>query len=143
MCAACLHGDGPCEGDFEPDNWKSWNLLPKKNKTPNLSIWKTMHKVPHEQPCWEPILHIMSTFQSFDDSKNYVLSNPLQTLTCTIYTDISEVDKEHLDFIALHHVANDAPEGYAPISIEGDDNCFPQTLSFCVSILNIGMLRCV
>ena len=62
MCACCLHGDGPCESDFTPDNWKSFNLLSKKNNTPNLSIWKTIHKMPHEQQNWERILHIMSTF---------------------------------------------------------------------------------
>ena len=77
-----------------------------------------MHKIPHEQPNWT-ILHIMSTFQSVDGLKNYVLSHPLQTLTCTINADMSEVDREHLDFVALHHVPNDAPQGYAPISIEG------------------------
>ena len=66
MCAACLHEDGPYGGDFESDNWKSFNSLSKKNNTPNLSIWKTIHKIPHEQPNLETILHIMSTFQSFN-----------------------------------------------------------------------------
>ena len=86
--------------------------------------------MPHEQPNWETILHIMSTFQSFDGLKNYVFSHLLHTLTCTINAHMSEVDREHLDFVALNHVPNDVPQGYTPISIEGNGNCSPQTLSF-------------
>ena len=143
MCAACLHGDGPCEGvTLNLITGKVSICCQKRIIPPNLSIWKTIHKMPQEQPNWETILHIMSTFQSFDGLKNYMLSHPLQTLTCTINADMSEVDREHLDFVALHHVPDDAPQGYASISIEADGNCFPQTLIFCVSIL-IGMLRCM
>ena len=35
-----------------------------------------------------------------------------------------------LDLVALHHMPNDMPRGYAPLQIEGDGNCFPRTISY-------------
>ena len=32
--------------------------------------------------------------------------------------------------MALHHLPNDAPDGFAPISIEGDGNCFQRTVRY-------------
>ena len=32
--------------------------------------------------------------------------------------------------VALHHIPNDAPQRVAPVSVEGDGNCFPRTISY-------------
>ena len=32
--------------------------------------------------------------------------------------------------VALHHIPHDAPQRIAPVSVEGDGNCFPRTISY-------------
>ena len=43
---------------------------------------------------------------------------------------ICQKQTANLDFVALHHLPNDAPNGFVPISAEGDGNCFPRTVSY-------------
>ena len=45
-----------------------------------------------------------------------------------------ECDKSRIDYVALHLLPTDAPDGYAPVSIFGDGNCFPRA-EFCVWII--------
>ena len=43
---------------------------------------------------------------------------------------IAQQEIINLDVVALHHLPDDAPERIAPISVEGDGNCFPRTISY-------------
>ena len=49
-----------------------------------------------------------------------------------INDEMLQCEKCRLDYIALHHLPSDAPDGYALINIFGDDNCFPRTCSYLV-----------
>ena len=60
----------------------------------------------------------------------YVNSNPFPEFEGVTNVNMLESDKANLDFVALHHLPNDAPDGFAPISMEGDGNCFPRTVSY-------------
>ena len=43
---------------------------------------------------------------------------------------IAQQEVNNLDMVALHHLPDDAPEKIAPISVQGDGNCFPRTISY-------------
>ena len=43
---------------------------------------------------------------------------------------IVQQEINNLDMVALHHIPDDAPETIAPVSVEGDGNCFPRTISY-------------
>ena len=43
---------------------------------------------------------------------------------------IAQQEINNLDMVALHHIPPDAPERIAPVSVEGDGNCFPRTISY-------------
>ena len=79
---------------------------------------------------WEQRLAQMHSISNFDDLQQYVNSNPLPNFEGLPNVNMTEEDKANLDFVALHHLPNDAPDGFAPISIEGDGNCFPRTVSY-------------
>ena len=49
-----------------------------------------------------------------------------------INDEMLQCKKSKLDYIALHHLPTDAPNGYAPINIFGGGNCFPRTCSYLV-----------
>ena len=79
---------------------------------------------------WEQRLAQMHSISNFDDLQQYINSNPLPNFEGLPNVNMTEEDKANLDFVALHHLPNDAPDEFAPISIEGDGNCFPRTVSY-------------
>ena len=48
----------------------------------------------------------------------------------SVQQDMTENDKSKLDFVALHHLPQDAPDSFAPISVDGDGNCLPRSVSY-------------
>ena len=72
----------------------------------------------------------MHSISNFDDLQQYIKSNPLPEFEGVPNVNMTEEDKANLDFVALHHLPNDAPNEFAPISIEVDGNCFPRTVSY-------------
>ena len=79
---------------------------------------------------WEQRLAQMHSISNFDDLQQYVNSNPLPNFEGLPNVNMTEEDKVNLDFVALHHLPNDTLDGFAPISIEGDRNCFPRTVCY-------------
>ena len=135
-CEGCLHGDN-CTNSVCPDNWKGYDLGLKKIVQPDLSFWvqDNLHIANAQQEniiklTWEQRLTQMHSISNFDDLQQYVNSNPLPNFEGLPNVNMTEEDKANLDFVALHHLPNDAPDGFAPISIEGDGNCFPRTVSY-------------
>ena len=43
---------------------------------------------------------------------------------------IAQQEINNPDMVALHHIPPHAPERIAPVSVEGDGNCFPRTISY-------------
>ena len=58
----------------------------------------------------------MSSIRSYDELALCINNNPLLAF--------------NLDMVALHCLPDDAPEIIAPVSIEGDGNCFPGSISY-------------
>ena len=79
---------------------------------------------------WEQRLAQMSSISNFDDLQEYINSNPLPIFKGLVQQDMTESDKSKLDFVALHHLPQDAPDSVAPISVDGDGNCFPRSVSY-------------
>ena len=80
----------------------------------------------------------MIRLRNFEQLVAYVNSNPLPEFEGVPNVNMTEADKANLNFVALHHLPNDAPDGFAPISIERNGNCFPRTVSYteiCVRIV--------
>ena len=46
---------------------------------------------------------------------------------------ITQQEIHNLDMVALHHIPDNAPQRIAPLSVEGDGNCFPRTISYLLS----------
>ena len=135
-CEGCLHGDN-CTNSVCPDNWKGYDLGQKKIVQPDLSFWvqDNLHIANVQQEntiklTWEQRLAQMHSISNFDDLQQYVNSNLLPNFEGLPNVNMTEEDKANLDFVALHHLPNDALDGFAPISIEGDGNCFPRTVSY-------------
>ena len=109
----------------------------KKIVQPDLSFWvqNNLHIADAQQEniiklTWGQRLAQMHSISNFDDLQQYVNSNPLPNFEGLPNVNRTEEDKANLDFVALHHLPNDALDGFAPISIEGDGNCFPRTVSY-------------
>ena len=80
----------------------------------------------------------MSSLQTFQDLQAYINNNPLPDLVCEPKYTMSAAEMENLDLGALHHVPNGSPRNVSPIEIEGDGNCFQQTLvTFCTKLKTI------
>ena len=135
-CEGCLHG-GECTNTVCPDSWKGYDLEKKKYVESDLTFWVQDYScVSNAQQennihvTWEQRLAQMSSISNFDDLKDYVNSNPLPAFEGSVQQDMTENDKSKLDFIALHHLPQDASDSFAPISIDGDGNCFPRSVSY-------------
>ena len=73
-------------------------------------------------------------FRDFEQLEQYIVRNPLPEMErLTIDDAMLQSDKDLLDFVALHHLPKDAPDGYAPVKIFGDGNCFPRVCSYLAS----------
>ena len=76
----------------------------------------------------------MRSFRNYAQLQQYVMANPIPKMEIinSNYVMLNS-EKTHIDFIALHHLPTDAPDGYAPLKINGDGNCFPRVCSYLVS----------
>ena len=74
----------------------------------------------------------MSSISVFTDLIDYIQWNPLAPLQAHINYAMTEQDKQFLDFVALCYLPHDAPDSYAPITIVGDGNCFPRSVSYAL-----------
>ena len=79
---------------------------------------------------WVARIATMSAITTFDELVAYVHNHPLPPFTDQPNNTITQGELHNLDMVALHHIPNDAPQRVAPISIEGDGNCFPRTISY-------------
>ena len=87
--------------------------------------------LPHENDnYWCQHIEELSKLNSLNDIREYIAANPLPQIVCTIDTNMSEQDKELLDYVALHYLPRDAPNGFAPVAVIGDGNCFCRAISF-------------
>ena len=50
--------------------------------------------------------------KSLDDLQEYVNSNLLPAFEGSVQQDMTENDKSKLDFVALHHLPQDAPDSF-------------------------------
>ena len=72
----------------------------------------------------------MSALTTYDQLVQYVNNHPLPEFTDEPNDAIAQEEINNLDMVALHHIPHDAPHRVAPISVEGDGNCFPRTVSY-------------
>ena len=135
-CEGCLHG-GECTNTVCPESWKGYDLDKKKYVQSDVTFWVQdnlcVNKAQQEnniQVTWEQRLAQMSSINHFDDLQEYVNSNLLPAFEGSVQQDMTENDKSKLDFVALHHLPQDAPDSFAPISVDGDGNCFPRSISY-------------
>ena len=70
-------------------------------------------------------LNAMNAINNFDDLAAYVKQNPLPCFSDEPNDRVLQQELHNLDMVALHHIPNDAPQRVAPVSVEGDGNCFP------------------
>ena len=66
------------------------------------------------------------SFRNYEKLEQYVRANPIPEIEIPNINDVMlDSEKCHTKFIVLHHLPTDAPDGYAPLKIHGDGNCFP------------------
>ena len=129
-CEGCLHGR-ECTNTVCPDSWKGYDLEKKKYVQSDLTFWVQDNLQENNiQVTWEQRLVQISSISNFDDLQEYINSNPLPAFEGSVQQDMTENDKSKLDFVALHHLPQDAPDSFAPISVDGDGNCFPRSVSY-------------
>ena len=133
-CIGCMNGS-ECQNTVCPSPWTGFNLRTKKHVPPSLQTWtsptvrKNLLSVDNAN-YWKEHIVQLSDISVFTDLQEYIQWNPLPALNANINVVMSEQDRQFLDFVALHYIPNDAPESFAPISIVGDGNCFPRTISY-------------
>ena len=129
---------GQCENIDICDEWKAFNMQSKKSVPVSWTLWEgqlNCHNtcIPRATKTWEQRLNDMS-FRDFEQLEQYIVRNPLPEMErLTIDDAMLQSDKDLLDFVALHHLPKDAPDGYAPVKIFGDGNCFPRVCSYLAS----------
>ena len=139
-CNGCLHGTENCSNTVCPEEWNGYNLPGKKNCQPDRLWWcrianEQIRKISknidfQHQVDWVARIATMSATTTFDELVAYVHNNPLPPFTDQLNDIITQEELHNLDMVALHHIPDDAPQRVAPISIEGDGNCFPRTISY-------------
>ena len=90
------------------------------------------------QVVWAARIACMSALRSYDELVQYVNNNPLPAFNDEPSDAIAQQQINNLDMVVLHHIPPDAPERIAPISAEGDGNCFPRTISYLLYKKNGG-----
>ena len=114
-------------------------LSQRKNCQVNRSWWcrvadEQIHKIAEItdlplQVNWQNRIAALSAINTFEELVAYVNNNPLPCFTDEANDTITQQEIQ-MDMVALHHIPDDAPHRIAPISVEGDGNCFPRTISY-------------
>ena len=134
-CTGCLRHQEPCENPQYSDEWKAYNMITKKKIALNFSLWSNVQApdINISNITWVDHLQEMN-FTNFGQLEHYVNTNPLPEMEILNIDDVIMIsDKSRIDYIALHHLLTDAPDGYAPVKIFGDRNCFPRACSYLVT----------
>ena len=126
-----------CQNTLCPEPWKGFDLVQKKFISPQLDSWANCSICknllsPDNPNYWSEHIHQLSSISVFTDLIDYIQWNPLAPLQAHINYVMTEQDKQFLDFVALHYLPHDAPDSYAPITIVGDGNCFPRSVSYAL-----------
>ena len=79
---------------------------------------------------WQNRIAALSAINTSEELVAYVNNNPLPCFTDEANNTITQQEIQNLDMVALHHIPDDALHRIAPISVEGDGNCFPRTISY-------------
>ena len=79
---------------------------------------------------WQHRIATLSAVNSFEELVTYVNTNPLPCFTDDINDTLTQQEIHNFDMVALHHIPDDAPQRIVPISVVGDGNCFPRTISY-------------
>ena len=79
---------------------------------------------------WQNRIAVLSAISSFEELVTFVNNNPLPCFTDDINDTITQQEIHNLDIVALHYILDNAPQRIAPLSVEGDGNCLPRTLSY-------------
>ena len=82
---------------------------------------------------WSAILRALGQQRTFVQLQQYINANPIPEMICVANDNFLQSDTNILDLVALHHIPDDTPPGFAPVQIEGDGNCFPCTNSYLLS----------
>ena len=139
-CKGCLHGIESCSNDVCPDKLRGYSLSGRKHCQPNRSWWcetaddqisksgQNTH-LPSEIN-WQNRIAVLSAINSFEELVTFVNNNPLPCFTNELNDTITQQEIHNLDMVALHHIPDNAPQRIAPLSVEGDGNCFPRTISY-------------
>ena len=133
-CIGCMNGT-ECQNTLCPRPWRGFNLQTKKHTPVNLGSWKSrtvcknLLSVEHTD-YWAEHINLLSTITTFADLQEYITWNSIPPLNVNIDTKMSQRDMQFLDYVALHYLPNDAPDSFAPVTIVGDGNCFPRSVSY-------------
>ena len=79
---------------------------------------------------WDVILRALGQQRTFVQLQHYITCNPIPDCNYVADNILMQAEAELLDMVALHHVPNDMHVGLAPLQVEGNDNCFPRTISY-------------
>ena len=139
-CKGCLHGNESCSNDVCPDKWRGYSLAGRKYCEPNRSWWC---ETSDDQICksgqnthlpseinWQNRIAVLSAINSFEELVTFVNNNPLPCFMDEINDTITQQEIHNLDIVALHYIPDNAPQRIAPLSVKGDGNCFPRTISY-------------
>ena len=132
-CRPCLDQDRQCENIGICDDWKAFNMQSKNSVPVSWTLLPTQPNIcniPQTPKTWDERLHEMS-FRNFEQLEQYIIRNPLPEMETLSIDDVMlESEKKNLDYVVLHHLPTDAPDGYAPVKIFGDGNCFSHVCSY-------------
>ena len=139
-CKGCLHGNESCSNDVCPGKWRGYSLSGRKHCQPNRSWWcetaddqmRKMGENTHlpSEINWQNRIAVLSAINSFEELVTFVNNNPLPCFTDDINDTITQQEIHNLDMAALHHIPDNALQRIAPLSVKGDGNCLPITLSY-------------
>ena len=145
-CQGCLQGDEPCSNVICPDDWKQYNLRTKNFQKADRKWWldicqDQIHKIQgraadepdnniQDEFDWAQKVACIGSLSSYNELQEYVNNNPLPNLNDEPNDTIAQEEINNLDMVALHHIPHDAPQRIAPVSVEGDGNCFPRAISY-------------
>ena len=134
LCSGCLHGDSACKYSDYVDDWRGFDMNTFEETEVDLNFWKSVQirktVGSHEDYAWQDVQAILQSFNNYAELSEYVKMNPLPFFDCHIDLTLHERDRQHLDYVALHYLPDDAPQGYAACKIGSDGNCFPRAVSF-------------
>ena len=115
-CTGCLRRTGLCDNSEYTDEWQSYNMQQRKVVPLNWNIWLTadvngnLPNVKNAPLTWLQSLQQMESTGDYESLKEYIHRNPTDDLQVTCDQDLSESERNKINYIALHHLPNDCPD---------------------------------